>query len=181
MEKSKFPVRETVFLAVGEIAIGAVIAVVYLLLSKFNYTVITGASLGAFITLANFLILSISVNRTLDKILAEADMNAIANEARAEAAAEIDDGTDTDEQTDEDTEDGEGAHVPDAAERFAAENRMKVQNTIRISYMIRTASMVAALVLALITKKFDLIATLIPLVMFRPLLTLAEITKRKGE
>ena len=175
MEKSKFPVRETVFLAVGEIAIGAVIAVVYLLLSKFNYTVITGALLGAFITLANFLILSISVNRTLDKILAEADMNAIANEARAEAAAEIDDGTDTDEQTDEDTEDGEGAHVPDAADR------MKVQNTIRISYMIRTASMVAALVLALITKKFDLIATLIPLVMFRPLLTLAEITKRKGE
>ena len=40
---------------------------------------------------------------------------------------------------------------------------------------------VIAIVLALITKKFDLIATLIPLVMFRPLLTLAEITKRKGE
>ncbi len=179
MEKSKFPVRETVFLAVGEIVIGAVIAAVYLLLSKFNYTVITGALLGAFITLANFLILSISVNRTLDKILAEADMDAIAKEARAEAAAPADE---SDESTDGDNgEDGEGAYEPDAAERFAAENRIKVQNTIRISYMIRTASMIAALVLALITKKFDLIATLVPLVMFRPLLTLAEITKRKGE
>ena len=179
MEKSKFPIRETVFLAVGEIAIGAAIAAVYLLLNKFNYTVITGALLGAVITLVNFLILSISVNRTLDKILAEADMNEIARQANAEKTA--DEKADTDENADGDEDDGEGAYEPDAAERFAAENRVKVQNTIRISYMIRTASMIAALVLALITKQFDLIATLIPLVMFRPLITLAEITRRKGE
>ena len=39
--------------------------------------------------------------------------------------------------------------------------------------------MVIALVVAFITKQFDIIATVIPLLMLRPILTVAELCGRK--
>ena len=182
MEKSKFPVRETVFLALGEIIVSAITVTVYLLLQKFNYTVLTGVILGSAVTVINFLILAVSVNRTVDKILAEADMDSVARQAAAEAA-ECEKALESNDDAEGDDTDGEEADygTEDAAARFAAENRMKVQATVKISYVIRTLMMVAALVLAFITKQFDVLATLIPLLTFRPIITLAEMMNQKKE
>ena len=65
------------------------------------------------------------------------------------------------------------------AERFAQEHAMPVQNAIKISFIARTVSMLAALIVAFILDWFNPIATAIPLLAFRPLLTLIEIIKGK--
>ena len=65
------------------------------------------------------------------------------------------------------------------AEKFAAENSMPIQNTIKTSFIIRTVTMLAALLLAFITGWFNPIATVVPLLAFRPLLHIIEIIKGK--
>ena len=65
------------------------------------------------------------------------------------------------------------------AERFAQEHAMPVQNAIKISFIARTVSMLAALIVAFILDWFNPIATAIPLLAFRPLLTLIEMIKGK--
>ena len=65
------------------------------------------------------------------------------------------------------------------AQRFAQENAMPVQNAIKVSFIIRTVSMLAALIVAFILDWFNPIATAIPLLAFRPLLTLIEMIKGK--
>ncbi len=67
------------------------------------------------------------------------------------------------------------------AEKFAAENSMPIQNAIKTSYIIRTATMLAALVVAFVTKWFNPLATAIPLLAFRPLLSLFESLRRKKD
>ena len=66
------------------------------------------------------------------------------------------------------------------AERFAQENSMPIQNAIKLSYIIRTVSMIATLLVAFLTKAFNPIATAIPLLAFRPLITLIESIKGKA-
>ena len=65
------------------------------------------------------------------------------------------------------------------AEKFAKEHSMPIQNAIKTSYMIRTASMLITLVIAFILDWFNPIATAIPLLSFRPLLTFIEGIKSK--
>ena len=65
------------------------------------------------------------------------------------------------------------------AEKFAKEHSMPIQNAIKTSYMIRTTSMLITLVIAFILDWFNPIATAIPLLSFRPLLTLIEGIKSK--
>ena len=65
------------------------------------------------------------------------------------------------------------------AEQFAAENSMPIQNAIKTSYIIRTVTMVATLVVAFLLDWFNPLATAIPLLAFRPLLTVIEIIKGK--
>ncbi|MBP3402117.1 MAG: hypothetical protein J6K85_03555 [Clostridia bacterium] len=67
------------------------------------------------------------------------------------------------------------------AEKFAAENSMPIQNAIKTSYITRTVTMLAALVVAFVTKWFNPLATAIPLLAFRPLLSLGEIIRQKTE
>lgn len=65
------------------------------------------------------------------------------------------------------------------AEKFAKTNSIKVQNAVTKSYIFRTALMMGALVAAFITKWFNPIATLIPLVMYKPLLYVTQFLKMK--
>ena len=60
------------------------------------------------------------------------------------------------------------------AEAFAAEHSMKIQNTIKTSFIIRTVTMLLALIVAFVTKVFNPLATAIPLLAFRPVLTAAS-------
>ena len=56
---------------------------------------------------------------------------------------------------------------------------MKVQNAVKLSYIVRTATIVATLIVALLTKQFNLITTLIPLLTFRAMLGVASAVAEK--
>ena len=62
---------------------------------------------------------------------------------------------------------------------FVAEHQARIQNKIKVSYIIRTVSMLIALVLAFILDFFAVIATLVPLLLYRPITIVAALIKRK--
>ena len=62
---------DTVWLAIGEAIVATLISVVFLLIGKFNYSVATGAVLGGAVTVINFLILSVGINRAINKFVEE--------------------------------------------------------------------------------------------------------------
>lgn len=67
------------------------------------------------------------------------------------------------------------------AQKFAQENSMLIQNATKLSYLIRTFTMLLALILAMLLGVFDVIATVVPLLAFRPILMAGELlTKKKG-
>lgn len=65
------------------------------------------------------------------------------------------------------------------AAKFTAEHSMKIQNSIRTSFIVRTVTMLAALIVAFVLDWFSPLATAIPLLMYRPVLTLGELIRRK--
>ena len=147
MQKKNMPVREIMVLIVGELIVSLIITGVYWLLHKFSYSVISGCLLGSAVTIFNFVVLSVSVNRAIDKALAGRK---------------------------------EGEMTEEEAAAFAAENQAAVQRAAQGSYLLRQILMLGVLVCAfLIDGWFDVIATLIPLLMFRPLLMIGSLLKRK--
>lgn len=74
---------------------------------------------------------------------------------------------------------GQQVMTEEEAEEFANKHGTAIQNKVRLSYIIRLASMVAALVLAILTKQFDLISTVVPLFMLRPLLFVDELIQKR--
>lgn len=159
--------RETVFLAVGEAVASAITVAVFALLGKFDYTVLLGVLLGSLVTVGNFLFLSVSVNRTIDKILEGVDLAELKKHKLAPPEAE--DGS------------GDEYEEDDEARKFARENSMKLNNAIKLSYMVRMATMIAALILAFLTGQFNVLATAIPLLLWRPILTLSQVINKKGK
>ena len=137
---------DTVWLAIGEAIVATLISVVFLLIGKFNYSVVTGAVLGGAVTVINFLILSVGINRAINKFVEER---------------------------------GDGEMDEEEADKYAKEHGMTVQNAMMKSYMLRMFLMIGALVLAGITGWFDIIATVIPLLMYRPILYVTEFIKTK--
>ena len=136
-------------LAICELIVSALVCLVFLLIQKYDYTVLAGALLGSTVTVANFAFLTISVNKAVDRYLALR---------------------------------GEREMDEEEAEKFANEHAMAVQNAATRSFIIRTLSMMATLVAAFIlTSWFSPIATAVPLLMFRPLLYVFELIKKKGE
>lgn len=66
------------------------------------------------------------------------------------------------------------------AEKFTLEHSMQIQNAIKTNYIIRTVLLLVALVLAFLVKDlFNPIATVIPLLAYRPILTAGEIIRAK--
>ena len=145
MQKKNMPVSEILFLALGEAAVSLVIVGIYLLIGRYSYKVVTGAVLGSFVTVLNFVILSVSVNRAIDKVMALKGDKEMTEE---EAAA------------------------------FAAQNQGAIQRAAQGSYLIRQVLMLGVLVLAFVLDWFDVIATLVPLLMFRPLITVHGLLKK---
>lgn len=141
--------RDVLYLAVGEVAAAAAVVAVYSLIGAFSYKVVAGALLGAVVAVFNFLYLSFSVNRAVDRFMA----------LRGER--EMDD---------------------EEAEKFAAEHVGEIQNAQKLSYIVRTFTMLGALVLAFLSKRFDVIATVVPLLLFQPILIISQnIARKRGE
>jgi hypothetical protein len=147
MQKQKLPVREITVLVLGELLVSLIIVGVYAVLNKFSYAVVAGALLGSAVTVFNFVWLSVSVNRAIDKAMAGRKQGEMSEEE---------------------------------AEAFAAENRVAVQRAAQSSYLLRQILMLGVLVGAfLLDGWFDVIATLVPLLMFRPLLMAAGSFSKK--
>ena len=175
MKKNKFPGLETLLLLSIELLAGVIINVGAIILRLFDYTVILGTLLGTAVAVLNFVFLSIAVNRALDQVLEgfKVDEQKL-DEAPHKVIAE------GDTNSSEDGTDGEDEYeIDDAAARFAKENQMKVQNAVKLSYIVRTATIVATLILALLTKQFNLTTTLIPLLTFRAMLGVASAVAEK--
>lgn len=137
---------DTVWLALGEAVVALLISAVYLLLKKFDYTVVTGAVLGGAVTVINFFILSVGINRAINGYI----------QGRG------------DKEMDE-----------EEAEKYAQEHSTDVQNAMLKSYMFRMFLMIGSLALALISGWFNVLATVIPLLMYRPVLYAVELIKVK--
>ena len=67
------------------------------------------------------------------------------------------------------------------AEKFTNEHSMRIQNSMRVSYIARTVTMLAALVAALLLDWFSPLAVAIPLLAYRPILTVSELLRRRNE
>ena len=142
---------DTVWLALGEVIVAALVAVGFLIFKRFDYTVVTGALLGGAVTVVNFLILSIAIMRAVNGYIADRG----------------------DKEMDE-----------EEAEKYAKEHGMAVQNAMTKSYILRMLLMIGSLVLAGVSGWFNIIATVIPLLMYRPILYVTEFIKskvRRGE
>lgn len=74
---------------------------------------------------------------------------------------------------------GKGEMDDEEIEKFTKEHSAKMNNAIKLSFLLRTASMLAALIVALLTPYFNPIATLVPLLMLRPVLTVSGLLRRK--
>lgn len=142
---------DTLWLAIGEVIVALLVLggfVIARLLGQdvVLYKAITGALLGGAVTVVNFLILSVSINRAINGYI---------------------------------TERGDKEMDEEEAERYAKEHGMAVQNAMTKSYILRMVLMIGALVIAMVTKQFSPLATVIPLLMYRPILYVTEFIKIK--
>ena len=137
--------REALSVLAGEIVVSLIVVAVYALIGSLDYTVVTGVALGSVVTVVNLFILSVSVNRAVDKYLALRGDREMSDE---EATA------------------------------FAEEHMKTVQLAASGTYLLRTILMLAALVSAfLFSSHFNVLATVIPLIMCRPIMYVAEIIR----
>ncbi len=65
------------------------------------------------------------------------------------------------------------------AEKFAEAHTAELNNAVKLSFIIRTVTMLATLVVAFILDWFDVIATLVPLLMLRPIITVEALIREK--
>ena len=154
MNREKEGALDIALLSLGEIIVSLIVIGVHLLLDllleaeffDFSYRVITGAALGSVVTVANYAVLTLTVNRAIKKFLTLRGTREMAEEEVI---------------------------------KFTAENSMHIQNAIKMSFIIRTVSILVTLAIAFLLDWFAPLATVIPLLVFRPLITLSEILKRK--
>lgn len=144
-------IKDILPLTIGEIIVMLAVylgaAVLDLLgVVKFDPRVISGAWLGAVVSIVNYIFLILSVDRAVNNYIALR---------------------------------GDREMTEEEADKFAAENSAPIQNAIKISFLIRTFSMLATLLVAFILEWFNPLATAIPLLAFRPLLSIIEMIKGK--
>ena len=148
MEQNKSQKKELLILALGELAVSALIICGYLIITgAFDIKVISGSLLGSLVAIGNYALMMVSVNKAINNYL---------------------------------TLRGEREMSDEEAEKFAAENSAPIQNAIKTSYIIRTLTMLLTLVVAFITGWFNPLATAIPLLVFRPLLSIIEIISKRN-
>lgn len=151
MKKNNIPKRETLILLFGEIIVSLLIVGVYLLVDLFTEYQFS-------YTVVTGCLLGSTVTVLNFFFLSVSVNRAIDKFLLERGNREMDD---------------------EEAERFANEHSMKIQNSVKTSFIVRTVSMLATLVLAFILEWFDPLATAIPLLMFRPIITAGEAIRRK--
>ena len=74
---------------------------------------------------------------------------------------------------------GDAPMDDEAAAAFAEKYKAQLQKRVQLSQAARTLAMTVVLILALVTDYFDVVATVIPLLSFRPLLNAAALMCNK--
>jgi len=156
MKKNKFPIAETLIVTGGELIAAAITCFIIIAIRgwEVHYSIFTGSALGIAVMIANFIFLIISTNTALDRAMAERENR---------------------EYTEEE------------AEEFAKKHKAKIALVSRVSYILRTATMIGALVVAFLIKDgmgenvFNVIATLVPLIAFYPIIFVAQIILQRRE
>ena len=136
---------------IGEIIASLIMIGVYLVIGKFNFTVVTGAALGSAVAVINIAVLCISINTAIDKFLAERGCAPMTEE---EATA------------------------------YANERTSKMALAAGGSFVVRILLMGAAIAVAFIVRGdwFDLIATIIPLAIYQPIIRIdSMIMSKRGK
>lgn len=136
-------------MAIGELIVTVVVVLIYLLIGKYDYTVLLGALLGALVMVGNMLFLSISVNRAVNKYLA----------LRGDK-----------EMSDEEAEDFNKKYA------VGVQNAMNISYIVRTLTLI--ASLVLAFALAG-GKVFSPLPTAITLLMYRPIIYVGELIRTR--
>lgn len=150
MKKSNAPIKETTILAVGEIAISLLVVAGYLVAGLFGVDFSYRVITGVLLG---------SLVSILNFLFLSISVNRAVDSYLALRG--------TREMTDEE------------AEKFTLEHSMKIQNTVKTSFIIRTLSILATLIVAFMLDWFDPIATAIPLLAYRPIMSVGELVRKK--
>ena len=177
MKENKIPAREALLFLLFEAVLAALTVAVFILIGKFDYTVLLGAILGVAVTVGNFVFLSVSINRAIDKILDGVDLAELKKKKIPAASEEEQDSEDQGEGEDDEQDDEQD----DEAQKFARENEAKLNAAVKLSYSIRSVSMIVALVLAFITNQFNPIAAAVPLLSWRAAISFVSLVQKKKE
>lgn len=182
MKKSTLvPIKETALIALGELITSLIVVAVFLIIQKFDYTVITGVALGSAVIILNFLAMSFFINRALDDAFEHREEFAVAIPQEPVNTNLEETDSEENESTDSDGIDKPEEVNPEleAAMKFVNAQRARVQNISKISYIVRTFTILGALVLALLSGWFNAIATCIPMLMLRPIIMVEGLIRRK--
>ena len=76
---------------------------------------------------------------------------------------------------------GEKELTDEEAMELSLKFQGKIQAQMKISFLIRTAVLVATLVVAFLVEIFEVLPTVIPILMLRPILSVSELIKRKAQ
>ena len=74
---------------------------------------------------------------------------------------------------------GSAQMTEEEAEAFAEKHKMGVQSAATKSYILRTLMMIASLVLAGVSGWFNIVATVVPLLAYRPIIFVSQLIKAK--
>ena len=129
--------KETLRIATGTIILSVLMIAVFLILGFFDLTVLWGALLGTAVTILNFFLLGLSVQRATEK------MKDVHLPSYEEAEAELEDGE-------------EEPPVPDSPEMKQAKQGMQLAYTGRMMLVVLTG------ILALAISCFNPVAALVP-------------------
>ena len=173
------PIKETLILTLGEAICSLIVCAVFLLIKKFDYTVLLGTVIGSVAIILNFLFMSIKVNSAIDQAFMLRDNYVDEPSSANGTATDVPDAESTAKQDAEGSED-DAQEKLDAAMRFANEQSVRVNRIAKISYIIRMATLITLLVVALISKWFHPLATVIPMLMFRPIIMAEGLIRSKS-
>ena len=153
MKNKNLPLYELLFLLIGEVIVSLIVCAVYLIISTFTpagTVVMYKVITGTLLGTAVIFLNFLFLALSTNRIFTEAE------EARG-----------TREMSEEEITD------------FVKEHQARYDNMVKISFFARNLSMLLALVLAFVLDWFDVIATLVPLMMYRPILTIAGLINNK--
>lgn len=144
--------QETKRIAAGTLILTAVMILVFVLIGKFDWTVITGALLGCAAAIGNFFLLALSVQKAAER------MNGVNLPSYEEAEAGL--------------EEGEEAPAPDAPEIQQAKRSMQASYTGRL-FLLAVIG-----ILGLTLPCFHAVATVVPFLFPRIIIFIYGITKQ---